>query len=94
MFIKKPIEKSGLEEARDTALEELRSFEVQTDEYKKIMKHVKTLSELIDTEKSEKLNVNTLAIILGNAVIALLVVGYESKNVVTTKVFPFLNKLK
>jgi hypothetical protein len=40
------------------------------------------------------LSPNTMATVLGNAFIAVLVVGYESKNVVTTKVIPFLNKAK
>ena len=89
---KRPVEKTGLEEARDEVLAELRGQMADTEEYAKLIAHVKTLSELIDKEKSEKLSPNTIAIVLGNAFIALVVVGYESKNVVTTKVIPFLTK--
>jgi hypothetical protein len=91
---KPPVEKTGLEKARDDSLIELNSFHADQDEYAKVMAHVKTLTELIQLEKPEKLSPNTLATVLGNAFIAVLVVGYESKNVVTTKVIPFLNKAK
>jgi hypothetical protein len=87
-------EKTGLEKARDEALSELDSFTADTEDYKKIMVHVKTLSKLIDLEKSEKLSPNTIAVIIGNALIAIVVVGYESKNVMTTKVWPFLRQTR
>lgn len=94
MFTKTTAEKTGLEEARDTLLIELRNFSGDDSEYAKMMTHVKTLSELIDSEKSEKLSPNTVLIVVGNAVVALLVIGYESKNVVTSKVLSFMLKLK
>jgi hypothetical protein len=90
----RPREKTGLENARDEALSELSSFTADTEEYMKVVTRVETLTKLIDLEKSEKLSPNTIAIIIGNAIIALVVVAYESKNVVTTKVLPFLNKTK
>ena len=95
MFNRKAIkEKTGLEEAREVALSELASYSSHDDEYSKIMDHVKTLSELIDAEAPEKLSPNTVAVVLGNVGIGLLFTIYESKNVVTTKVVPFLMKLK
>lgn len=92
MFIWKKRVKTKLEEARDEALIELHECTAGDDDYEKIIKHVKTLTKLIDLEKSEKLSPNTIAVILGNTVIALFVVGYESKNIVTTKVQTFIQK--
>lgn len=92
--MKAPATKTGLEEARDTALLELKNFSADDKEYSTMMIHVKTLSELIAAEKAETLNPNTMAIVVGNAVVALLVIGYESKNVVTSKVLSFMLKLK
>lgn len=95
MFINKaPAEKTGLEEARDTLLLELKSFSADDEEFAKMMVHLKTLTELIDLEKSESLNPNTVALVIGNAIVAILVIGYESKNVVTSKVLNFMLKLK
>jgi hypothetical protein len=58
------------------------------------MVHVKTLTELIRLEKRERLSPNTMALVAGNAITALLVVGYESKNVVTSKAQSFMLKFK
>ena len=92
-FKKSPAIKTGLQEARDKALEELKNFSAAEPQYKALLAHVKTLTKLMASEKSEKLSPNTLAIVLGNAFITLVVVGYESKNVVNTKVLPFLTKV-
>lgn len=91
---KPPDEKTGLEKARDDALLELNSFHAEQDEYKKIIQHVRTLSELIDLEKSERLSPNTLAVVLGNAFVAVLIVSYEQKNIVRSTVLSFLQKAK
>jgi len=85
-------EKTGLEEARDQALLELKNFTTDDALYEQTLKHVKTLSKLIEAEAHEKLNPNTVALIAGNAFVALIVVSYESKNVVGTKVISFLMK--
>ena len=87
-----PHKESGLELARDKALSELTNFSADDAEYERMIVHVKTLTELIDLEKSEKVSPNTVALILGNIGVALLVIGYESKNVVTSKVLSFLLK--
>jgi hypothetical protein len=87
-------EKTGLEKARDEALSELSGFTAETEAYMKIVTRVETLSKLIALEKAEKLSPNTIAIVLGNAVIALVVVAYESKNVVTTKALQFMGKTR
>lgn len=94
MFTISPTEKTGLEEARDQAFLELKNFTVDEDDYTKIMVHIKTLSELIDNEKSEKLSPNTVAMILGNIGIAVMFTIFEKQNVVTTKVIPFLMRSK
>lgn len=92
MFNRKPHEPSELELARTRLLREIDTIPPMGQEFDEMMGHVKTLTELIDLEKSEKLSPNTLAITAGNLAIALIVVSYESKHVVTTKLLPFLGK--
>lgn len=91
-FKRKPVEKTGLEKSRDQLLSEMQGLSAGGAEYQKRMVHVKTLTKLIDLEKSEKLSPNTLAVVFGNAVITVIVVAYESRNVVSTKVKDFLTK--
>jgi hypothetical protein len=91
---KRQSEKSGLVKARDKALFELQGYEATDAQYQKIIVHVKDLTHLIDLEKSERVSPNTIAIVLGNVIITLIVIGYESSNVVTTKVQGFWLKFK
>lgn len=86
--------KTELQAVRTKAVSELEDYPSDSDEYKKIMSHIETLTELINSEKNEKLSPNTIAVILGNIGVAGLVLWYERDNVMTTKMFPFLAKPK
>ena len=94
MFKWRTSKKSGLVQARDEAVFELQGFEAHEKEYKRIVARVKALTHLIDLEKPERLSPNTIAMILGNAGITLVVVAYESRNVMTTKAKDFWLKFK
>lgn len=91
---KRSLTKTELEVARTKALTELSGYVADSEEYKKIMKHVKTLSDLIDAEKHEKLSPNTVAVILGNLGVAGIIIWFEREHPLSTKVFPFLAKPK
>lgn len=86
--------KSELEVVRTKLIAQLESHTGDSDEYKKIMHHVETLSNLIDNSRPKKLDVNTVVVVLGNVGIAGMVLWHERDNVVTTKIFPFLSKPK
>lgn len=95
MFNLKPTAvKSELEVVRTNLIAQLETHAADSDEYQKVMAHLDTLSKHIDAAKLEKLNVNTIAIITGNVVIAGMVLWHERDNVLTTKMLPFLNKAK
>lgn len=86
--------KTELQVARTTAMLQLEHHIPGTEDYKHVMDQIETLTELINSEKSEKLSPNTLAVILGNLGVAGMVLWYERDNVMTTKLFPFLTKAK
>ena len=90
----KPKTKSELEVVRTKALADLSNHSADSDEYKKIMKHIDVLSKQIAADKREKLSPNTIAVILGNIGVASLVLWYERDNVMNTKMFSFLGKPK
>lgn len=95
MFNIKPSSmKTELQVVRTKAISELETLTSDSDDYKRIMNHVETLSNLIDAEKLERLSPNTVAVILGNVGIAALVLWHERDNVLTTKLLPFLSKTK
>lgn len=84
--------KTELEEVRTEALSALEGLSPTTDEYKATMKQIKVLSELIDAERPDRLNPNTILTVLGNVSIAGLILWHEREHVITTKMFPFLGK--
>lgn len=92
--LKPSIKKTELQTVRTSAIAGLEGLAPDSDEYKKIIAHVKALSKLIDAEKPEKLSRNTIAVILGNVGIAGMVLWFERDNVMNTKLFPFLGKPK
>lgn len=92
--LKRPVKKTELQTVRTFAIAKLENLPPDSDEYKKIIAHVETLSKLIDAEKPEKLSRNTIAVILGNVGIAGMVLWFERDNVMNTKLFPFLGKPK
>lgn len=94
MFDFSTSKKTELQAARTTAMLELEEHTPGSDDYKNVMNQIETLTELINSEKREKLSPNTLAVIAGNLGVAGLVLWYERDNVMTTKMFPFLTKPK
>ena len=87
-------DKSELEVVRTDIISQLKSHTADSDEYKRMMAHVETLSNLIDANRPKKLDINTVAVIAGNVGIAGMVLWHERDNVLTTKIFPFLGKPK
>lgn len=93
-LFKKP-EPTALEKARDEALNELRQLDEGTDRYNEVLKNVSKLTKLIDLERGhdDKVSKDALAKIVGSAVLTLIIVGYESRSVITTKAPNLLNFL-
>jgi hypothetical protein len=83
-----------LEVVRTNAIAGLKNHSPESPEYKKIIRHVEDLTKLIDAQRREKLNVNTVLVVLGNAGIAGLVLWFERDNVVKTKLHSFMHKAK
>lgn len=88
----KPAEKSGLDLAIDQILSEMQGFECSDDEYDKMTDQLKKLYKLKALDKPERVSKDTLALITGNILVALLIVAYEQKSIVTTKATNFLLK--
>jgi FixJ family two-component response regulator len=87
---KRPTEKSGLEQAIDKALNEMKTFSAEEDEYAKIVEQLDKLYALKELEKPERVSKDTLATIAANLIGIVLIVGYERTNIVTSKALNFL----
>lgn len=87
-------EKTGLENAIDQVLLEMQGFSADDDEYAKMVNQLETLYKLKVVDKPERVSYDTLAIIAGNLVGIVLIIGYERTNVITSKVLSFLLKTR
>lgn len=94
MFNSKSREETGLEKAIDGLLSEMKGFTADTKEYAAMADQLVKLYELKDIDKPERVKPDTLAIIAGNLLVAVVIVTYESKNILTSKALSFLQKTR
>ena len=95
MQIKRTKEPSKLDEAIDNLLDELNDYPGYDSDY---AKRVKMLEKLHKIKKGnsprDQVNPDTLLVVGGNVVIALILIGFEQKHVITTKATTFFSKLR
>jgi hypothetical protein len=94
MLNRKSKEKSGLDKAIETVLSEMQGYTCDEDEYDKMSDQLKKLYKLKALDKPERVSKDTLAIITGNVLVALVIVAYEQKNIITTKAPAFISKIR
>jgi len=94
MFNSKSREETGLEKAIDGLLSEMKGFTADTKEYSAMADQLEKLYKLKDIDKPERVKPDTLAIIAGNLLVAVVIVTYESKNILTSKALSFLQKTR
>lgn len=95
MFTKKdPPEVIALKEVISNLMSEMHGYEGKDEDYAKMVAQLKIMFELLTPYESKRPSPDTLVIVTGNLIIALLVVGYEHANIVTSKVWTFVQKLQ
>ena len=93
MFNRNP-EKTGLEDAIETALSELKGYEITQDQYAQGVDQIVKLHALKQNEKRDRVSKDTLVATAGNLLGILVIVGYESRHVITSKALNLLPKLR
>lgn len=83
-------EKTGLEQAIDDILFEMKGKDADSDEFAAMVARLDTLYKLKEIDKPKRVSADTLATITGNLVGIALIVGYERSNVMTSKALSFL----
>lgn len=89
---RKPDEDSGLKTAIETVYSEMASYGSESDEYSKMVDQLSKLYSLkvIPT----RISPDTLAIVIGNLLGIILIVGHERTHIVTSKALNFVLKLQ
>ncbi len=67
---------------------EMASMKPYSDDYPEMLSYLERLTTLKGKKTRELVSSDTLAIVFGNVALALIVVAYEQKHVLTSKMFP------
>jgi len=87
-------EDSALNKALDELFEEMSNYSGDSDEYAKRVDQVSKLYSLKEIDSKKRVSPDTMAIVLGNLLGIVLIVGHERMNVVTSKALNFVMKLR
>lgn len=88
--VRKPEEDSGLQTAIDTVYSEMAGVSCDSDEYCKMVDQQVKLYSLKETPK--RVSPDTLAIVIGNVIGILAIIGYERAHIATSKALQFVLK--
>lgn len=95
MFIKKQKEETPLlDEAIADVYREMTVCNADSAEYAKMVKQLEKLYKIKGRNVPESVSSDTKAIIIGNLVGILIIVGYERTNIATSRALMFLFKLR
>lgn len=94
MQFPRPKEPSGLDQAIEQILAEMAGYNSDDDEYDKMTHQLEKLYAIKAINRPERVSRDTLAMIAGNITVALIVVAYEQKSIVTSRVGQFLMKVR
>lgn len=89
MFPSKSPEKSGLETEIENLLAAMKGHEGHTPEYAACAKQLDVLYNLKDIDKSPRVKPDTLLLVGGNIAVALMIIAFEQKHIITSKVQSF-----
>lgn len=78
----------------DAVLEKMHEVGVDSEEYPKLLAHLKGLNEIKAAERPPRISPDTMALIAGNLTGILLIIAYEQKHVMTSKALAQINRLR
>lgn len=88
--VNKSAKDAGLSKAIESVYSEMDGSESYTEEYSKSVNQLIKLYSL--KQEPKRVSPDTLAIVVGNIIVASLIIAYESRHIVTTKAPQFLLK--
>lgn len=86
--------KSSFDEPIDRVLAHMKDTDLDTEEYNTLLAHLDKLNRLRVNEKPNKVNADTMAVVVGNLLGILIIVGFERNNIITSKGLGFILRTK
>lgn len=87
-------EKTGLEEAIDSALTDLKGYTADQEEHSAIVDQLTKLYAIKDQESPKRVSPDTLVTVGANLLGVLVIIKHEQVNVITSKALAFLPKIR
>lgn len=81
---------TNLEKEIDSVINKMSEYKPNTDEYTAITDNLEKLYKAKSYERDRNISPDTIAIIAGNLLGILLILGYEKANIITTKALGFV----
>ena len=85
---------SIVDEAIGKVLTEMRTYDLDTKEYREAFEHLERLMRMRTEDRRNRISPDTMAIVIGNLVSVLIIVGYERGHVMTSKAMTYVVKPK
>lgn len=94
MFIQRTRQETELEKAINSIFEELKTFTSDSKEFAEMTAQLDRLYKLKEHDAPRRVSPDTWLIVGGNLLGILMIVGFEQRNVVTSKALGLLMKLR
>jgi hypothetical protein len=85
---------SRLDETIENVLAEMAGHDAYSDEYSQMADQLTKLYAIKASHKPDRISKDTIAIVVGNLVGILMIVGYEQGHILTSKAGSFLVKIR
>lgn len=94
MQIRKPAPKTMLDNVIDELLDEMILVHGSDDDYSKMTDNLSKLVALKETNSKKRVSPDTAAVVGGNIVVALMIIAFEQKHVITSRVLNFMARAR
>lgn len=94
MFGKKPKKNPQLDPVVDRILADMEMYGPDSPEYAQLLEHLERAYNLRKTNDAKKVSPDTVVLVAGQLGIALIMVAYEQKHVITSKALGLIGSLK
>lgn len=94
MQIRKPAPKTKLDNVIDELLDEMMLVHGHDDDYSKMTDNLSKLVALKETNSKKRVSPDTAAVVGGNIVVALMIIAFEQKHVITSRVLNFMARAR
>lgn len=85
---------SSFDEPIDRVLAQMKDTDLNEEEFNTLMTHLERMNRLRLEDRARKVSPDTMAIVVGNLIGLVIIVGFERNNIITSKGLGFILRAK